>query len=188
MGAVPGILAARSVSYRTRLSIRGWHPCAAASGATPLQPGLPKEDTVCCADFLRDLKARRLAAGGDYACCVWSERKSCLSDQRTRKDIAMGRWIKKFTERAQVNVDTVHSVSTLSASNRRQSQSLAPSASQVPANIIDPVGACPSCGSGQWWQLPGEPWHCRTCEPDMPMSAKTPNLTLPYSRQRTCAR
>jgi hypothetical protein len=40
----------------------------------------------------------------------------------------------------------------------------------------DPTDPCPVCGSGQWWQLPGEPWHCRACEPDMPLTATT--LTL----------
>ncbi len=44
--------------------------------------------------------------------------------------------------------------------------------------IADPDGPCPACGSGQWWQLPGEPWHCRICEPDVPLTATT--LTLPY--------
>jgi hypothetical protein len=43
--------------------------------------------------------------------------------------------------------------------------------------ITDPAGPCPHCGSGQWWQLPGEPWHCRACKPDMPLGATT--LTLP---------
>ncbi len=40
----------------------------------------------------------------------------------------------------------------------------------------DPAGPCPACGSGQWWQLPGQAWHCRVCEPDMPLTATT--LTL----------
>jgi hypothetical protein len=43
--------------------------------------------------------------------------------------------------------------------------------------IKDPTGPCPKCGCGQYWQLPGEPWHCWQCEPDMPLTAKT--LTLP---------
>ncbi len=41
----------------------------------------------------------------------------------------------------------------------------------------EPDGLCPDCGSGQWWQLPGEPRHCRIWEPDMPLRATT--LTLP---------
>jgi hypothetical protein len=40
-----------------------------------------------------------------------------------------------------------------------------------------PARPCPDCGSDQWWQLPGETWHCPACEPDMPPSATT--LTLP---------
>ena len=42
--------------------------------------------------------------------------------------------------------------------------------------IIEPDGPCLDCSSGQWWQLPGEAWHCRACEPDMPLRATT--LTL----------
>jgi len=40
-----------------------------------------------------------------------------------------------------------------------------------------PLGSCPDCGAGQWWQLPRRPWHCRACAPDMPFTATT--LTLP---------
>jgi hypothetical protein len=43
--------------------------------------------------------------------------------------------------------------------------------------VAKPESACPSCRSGQWWQLPGQIWHCRTCEPNMPPTATT--LTLP---------
>ena len=42
-----------------------------------------------------------------------------------------------------------------------------------PKTIADPAGLCPDCGSGQWWQQPGEPWHCRTCESNMPLTATT---------------
>lgn len=42
--------------------------------------------------------------------------------------------------------------------------------------IIDPSGPCPYCGSGQWWQVSGQLWRCRACEPHMPLSATT--LTL----------
>jgi hypothetical protein len=45
---------------------------------------------------------------------------------------------------------------------------------------IDPAGPCPNCGSDQWWQLPGEPWHCRACVPNMPLRATT--LTLPFHK------
>ncbi len=41
----------------------------------------------------------------------------------------------------------------------------------------EPDAPCPACGSGQWWQLPGQPWHCRACEADMPLEATS--LTLP---------
>jgi hypothetical protein len=47
----------------------------------------------------------------------------------------------------------------------------------VEERLSDPDTTCPACGSGQYWQLPGEPWHCWQCEPDMPLTAKT--LTLP---------
>jgi hypothetical protein len=163
----------------------------------------------------------------------------------------MGRWLKKFSERAQVsadNVDTLYTASTLSASNHRHSQDFS-----VPANLAetaantrssevsqdasctsdgvdsvdtvgdafsespsvnadsvdalyttstssalsqahsesfpfppndagDPDGPCSVCGSGQFWQLPGQPWHCRACEPDMPLRATT--LTLPCHNER----
>ncbi|HKH21494.1 MAG TPA: hypothetical protein VKB53_11540, partial [Gammaproteobacteria bacterium] len=36
--------------------------------------------------------------------------------------------------------------------------------SNAPATIAEPDTACPGCGSGQWWQLPGGPWHCRACK------------------------
>src|SRR5215217_3476161 len=49
--------------------------------------------------------------------------------------------------------------------------------------IVDRGSLCPTCGGGQWWQLPGEPWHCRTCEPDMPLTATT--LTLPCHKEQT---
>ncbi|MGH8501336.1 MAG: hypothetical protein ACREVE_02465 [Gammaproteobacteria bacterium] len=47
--------------------------------------------------------------------------------------------------------------------------------------IADPTDPCPACGSGRWWQLPGQPWHCRACEADMPREATT--LTLPCQRR-----
>ncbi len=47
--------------------------------------------------------------------------------------------------------------------------------------MSDPTEPCPDCGSGQWWPLPGDPWHCRACKPDMPLMATT--LTpLPYHK------
>ncbi len=44
--------------------------------------------------------------------------------------------------------------------------------------IADPDGPCPGCGSGQWWQLPAQAWHCRACEPDMPLIAITEAATI----------
>ncbi|HKF96512.1 MAG TPA: hypothetical protein VKB96_18365, partial [Gammaproteobacteria bacterium] len=48
--------------------------------------------------------------------------------------------------------------------------------------IADPVGPCPDCGSGQWWQLARQAWHCRACEPGMPLTATT--LTLPCHKEQ----
>ena len=48
--------------------------------------------------------------------------------------------------------------------------------------IADPDGPCPACGSGQWWQLPGQAWHCRVCEPDMPLTSTT--LTPPCHKEQ----
>jgi hypothetical protein len=49
----------------------------------------------------------------------------------------------------------------------------------------DPNAPSPDCGSGQWWQLPGQAWHCRICEPDMPLTATT--LTLPCHKERVAS-
>ena len=49
--------------------------------------------------------------------------------------------------------------------------------------VVNPAGPCPDCGCGQWWQLPGSPWHCRACEPDMPLEATS--LTLPCHEVQT---
>jgi hypothetical protein len=51
---------------------------------------------------------------------------------------------------------------------------LAPLALPTPE---DPTKPCETCGSGQYWQLPGEPWHCRQCEPNKPLAAITLTLT-----------
>jgi hypothetical protein len=53
----------------------------------------------------------------------------------------------------------------------------------TPEIINDPAGPCPACGCGQWWQLLGEPWHCRVCTPEMPIEATT--LTLPCHEVQT---
>ena len=50
-------------------------------------------------------------------------------------------------------------------------------------SVSNPAAPCPACGSGQWWQLPGNPWHCRACEPDMHLEATT--LTLPCHEPRS---
>jgi hypothetical protein len=47
---------------------------------------------------------------------------------------------------------------------------------------IDPAGSYPNCGSDRWWQLPGKPWHCRICEPDVPLTATT--VTLPCHKEQ----
>src|SRR5215217_1160140 len=54
--------------------------------------------------------------------------------------------------------------------------------SNAPATIAEPDTACLARGSGQWWQLPGQAWHCRQCEPDMPLAATT--LTLPCHKEQ----
>jgi hypothetical protein len=43
--------------------------------------------------------------------------------------------------------------------------------------LTDPTKPCPTCGSGQYWQLPNEPWHCWRCEPNKPLTATTLTLT-----------
>jgi hypothetical protein len=53
------------------------------------------------------------------------------------------------------------------------------------AQAADPDAPCPNCGSGQWWQMPGESWHCRVCEPDMPLTATT--LTLSCHKEQVPA-
>ncbi len=54
--------------------------------------------------------------------------------------------------------------------------------------FADPAGPCPDCGSGQWWQRSGQAWHCRACEPDMPLTATTVILALPQNRTASCSR
>jgi hypothetical protein len=39
--------------------------------------------------------------------------------------------------------------------------------------LTDPDGPCEACGSGQYWQLPGEPWHGRQGEPNTSLTATT---------------
>ena len=52
---------------------------------------------------------------------------------------------------------TVAKVATVAVAMSRESKNR--------ETFVDPVGACPTCGNGQYWQLPGESWHCRRCEP-----------------------
>jgi hypothetical protein len=72
---------------------------------------------------------------------------------------------------------------SLSRNTRQDDRRTTPSNSSTQGSTtkkleaIDPAGPCPGCGLGHWWQLPGEPWHCRACEPDMSLTATT--LTLP---------
>jgi len=47
---------------------------------------------------------------------------------------------------------------------------------------VEPTAPCPACGCGQWWQIPNEPWHCRACEPGMPLTATT--LTVSCHKAR----
>lgn len=52
--------------------------------------------------------------------------------------------------------------------------------------IADPVGPCSACGSGQWWQLPGEAWRCRRCELMRDdLSGRVTTLTLPCHEAQT---
>jgi hypothetical protein len=43
----------------------------------------------------------------------------------------------------------------------------------VEERLSDPDTTCPACGSGQYWQLPGEPWHGRQGEPNTSLTATT---------------
>src|SRR5215213_650068 len=71
------------------------------------------------------------------------------------------------------SADTLYTMSALAVANRAHPESFS-----VPPDITaEPESACPACGSGQWWQLSGQAWHCRVCKPAMPLNATT--LTLP---------
>jgi hypothetical protein len=92
----------------------------------------------------------------------------------------MGKWIRKFSERAWIStdsVDTLSTLSTLSVSTQAHSDNLHAVGAGSSSTIADPVGPCAICGLGQWWQRPGSSWHCRACKPDVPLEATT--LTLP---------
>jgi hypothetical protein len=74
--------------------------------------------------------------------------------------------------------DALDTMSALSVLNQAHPENF-PAVSDF---VADPDRACPNCGSGQWWQLPGQAWHCRQCEPDMPLAATT--LTLPCHKEQ----
>jgi hypothetical protein len=41
-------------------------------------------------------------------------------------------------------------------------------------HLSEPDGPCPACGSYQWWRdRGGGSWHCRSCGPDIPLTATT---------------
>src|SRR5215218_7844540 len=74
--------------------------------------------------------------------------------------------------------DALDTMSALSVLNQVHPENF-PAGSAFAAK---PESACPNCGSGQWWQLPGQAWHCRGCEADMPLTATT--LTLPCHKEQ----
>jgi hypothetical protein len=68
----------------------------------------------------------------------------------------------------------VANVAKVEQTEEQSLTTLAPLALPTPE---DPTKPCETCGSGQYWQLPGEPWHCRQCEPNKPLAAITLTLT-----------
>jgi hypothetical protein len=100
----------------------------------------------------------------------------------------MGRWIKKFSERPPVSTDSadaLHTMSALSIPYRAHCENLHAVRPEQAATIDDPVGPCPNCGSDRWWQLQGEPWHCRACEPmNDDAACRATTLTLPCHKGR----
>ena len=77
-------------------------------------------------------------------------------------NVAKDRWAK---------TGTLAGLATLALAKTKHSKTN--NAVSIPKTTVDPVKPCPHCGSSQWWQLPGEPWHCRICESDMPLRATT---------------
>lgn len=87
-------------------------------------------------------------------------------------------------------LDIAHGVEG-EAKTARDSTDKAIRSARVQDTIPDPDGPCPACNSGQWWQLPGEPWHCRHCEPmsgEDNRRATTLTSPLPCARSAACAR
>jgi hypothetical protein len=62
---------------------------------------------------------------------------------------------------------TVAKVATVAVAKAENSKTNEP----TPHTIPHPAEPCAHCGYGQWWQIPGQPWHCCACQPDMPLTA-----------------
>ncbi len=86
--------------------------------------------------------------------------RSCKLGQREIND-------RQANSCRRVIVDCEKSELSLEHSNESCSRAI------VLTETDDPIGPCPDCGSGQWWHLPAQAWHCRACEPDMPLTATT---------------
>ncbi|MBA3732013.1 MAG: hypothetical protein H0W93_06600 [Gammaproteobacteria bacterium] len=61
---------------------------------------------------------------------------------------------------------------------RRPSDSDAPGCALSNSETVEPTAPCHNCGTGQWWHLPTEPWHCRQCKPLSAATAHSTTLTL----------
>jgi hypothetical protein len=86
----------------------------------------------------------------------------------------MGRYLEIARETASKPVSVAQECADIAY---REKSELSEKSLLLNDSIAEPIGPYPDCGGGQWWQLPGEPWHCRACEPDMPLRATS--LTLP---------
>ncbi len=62
--------------------------------------------------------------------------------------------------------------------DRRPSDSDAPGCALSNSETVEPTAPCHNCGTGQWWHLPTEPWHCRQCKPLSAATAHSTTLTL----------
>ncbi len=78
------------------------------------------------------------------------------------------------------DTDTLAGLATLALAKTKHSKTN--NAVSIPKTTVDPVKPCPHCGSSQWWQLPDQAWHCRACEPYVPLRATT--LTLPCHKEQ----
>ncbi len=88
----------------------------------------------------------------------------------------MGKWLKKFSERAQVSTDSVDALHTTSTCQCRIRCILKVFRFRLLTHAIPP-GHVPSADQGSGGNLPGEPWRCCACEPGMPRTTAT--LTFP---------